>query len=79
MSENGSIEEKVTGNWSDNLEAQVSEIHTLTQDVVNEPIKRFITPLTFQLQEMVASAGTGNGDNAASEPLSQGWFWYQFW
>ena len=46
MSENGSIEETVAGNSSENIEGEVSEIHTLTQDAANQHIKELIAPLT---------------------------------
>ena len=36
MSENGSIEENLTGNSSKNVKVEVSEIQTLTQEAVNE-------------------------------------------
>ena len=52
MSENGSIEETTTGNSSENVEVEVSEIHTSTQEVVNEQIIEFIAPPTRQLQEL---------------------------
>ena len=45
-SENSSIEENVTENSSENVEGEVSEIHTLIQEAVNEEIKGFIAPLT---------------------------------
>ena len=44
MSENGSIKEEVAGNSSKNAEGEVREIHTLTQEEVNEQIKSFIAP-----------------------------------
>ena len=36
MSDNGSIEEKVAGNSSENVDEEVSESQTLTQQAVNE-------------------------------------------
>ena len=52
MSENGSIEENVTGNSSENVGGEVSEVQTLTEEAVNEQIKRFIAPLIRQLGEL---------------------------
>ena len=52
MSENGSIEENVTGNSSEDVQGEVSEIQTLTQEAVNEQIKAFIAPLTRQLEQL---------------------------
>ena len=52
LSDNGSIEENVTGNSSKNVEGGVSEIQTLTQEAVNEQVKEFIAPLTRQLEEL---------------------------
>ena len=52
MSENGSIEENVTGNSSENFEREVSEIHTLTQEAVNKQIKECVAPLTRQLEDL---------------------------
>ena len=51
MSENGSIEENVTGNSLENV-GEVSEIQTLTQEAVSEQIKGVIAPLTRQLEEL---------------------------
>ena len=48
---NSSIEENATGNSSENVEGEVSEIQTLTQEAVNEQIRGFIAPLTRQLEE----------------------------
>ena len=52
LSDNGSIEENVTGNLSKNVEGGVSEIQTLTQEAVNEQVREFIAPLTRQLEEL---------------------------
>ena len=52
MSENGSIEENVTGNSSENVEEEVSEIQTLTQEAVNEQIRGILAPLNCQLGEL---------------------------
>ena len=52
MSENDSIEEDSAGNSSENFDEEVPEIHTLTQEAVNEQIKGFIAPLTRQLEEL---------------------------
>ena len=52
MSDNGSTEENVIGILSENVEGEVSEIQTLTQEAVNERIRGFIAPLTRQLEEL---------------------------
>ena len=52
MSENGSIEENVAGNSSENVEEEVPYINTLTQEAVNGEITRFIAFLTRQLKEL---------------------------
>ena len=52
MSEDGSIEENRASNSSENFGEEVPEIHTLTQEAVNEQIKGFIAPLTCQLEEL---------------------------
>ena len=53
MSENGSIEENITGTSSENVKGEVSKIHTLTQKAVNDQFKGFIAPLTRQLEELI--------------------------
>ena len=50
--ENGSIEDNSAGTSLENIEEEVPEICSLTQDVVNEPIKGFIASLTRQLEEL---------------------------
>ena len=52
MSDRGSIEENVTGNSSENVEGEASEVQTLTQERVNEQIRGLIAPLTHQLEEL---------------------------
>ena len=52
MSDHGSIEENVTGNSSEFVRREVSEIQTLTQESVNKRNKGFIAPLTRQLEEL---------------------------
>ena len=52
MSENGGIAEDVTGNLTEIVYAEVSEIQILTQEAVNQQIKRFISALTRQLEEL---------------------------
>ena len=51
MSDQGSIEENVTGNSLEYVEGEVSEIQTLTQEAVKQ-IRGFIAPLTRQLEEL---------------------------
>ena len=52
MTGNGSREEKVTRKLSENVEGELSEFQTLTQEAVNEQIKGFVAPLTCQLEEL---------------------------
>ena len=52
MSDHGSKEENETRISSENVEREVSEIQTLTQEAVNGQIRRFIAPLTRQLEEL---------------------------
>ena len=52
MSDNGSIEENVTGNLSKRVEGELSEIQKLTQEAVSEQFRGFISPLTRQLEEL---------------------------
>ena len=52
VSQNGSIEESVAGNLSENVAEEFPEIHTLTQEAVIEQIKRFIAPSIRQLKEL---------------------------
>ena len=52
MSENGTVEGNRAVNSSENTEEEVHEVHTLTQEAVNEQIKWFIVPLTRQLEEL---------------------------
>ena len=42
MSDNGSIEENAVGNSSENVDEEVSQSQTLTQQAVNEQIRGFI-------------------------------------
>ena len=52
MSDHGSTEENANGISSENVEGEVSEIQTLTQEAVNEQMKGFIAPLNRQLEEL---------------------------
>ena len=52
MSDHGSTEEITNGISSKNVKGEVSEIQTLTQEAVNEQIRRFITLLTRQLEKL---------------------------
>ena len=52
MSDHSSTEETANRISSGNVEREVSEIQTLTQEDVNELIKGFIGPLTRQLEEL---------------------------
>ena len=52
ISNHGSTEEVVNGSPSENVEGEVSEFQTLTQEAVNEQIRGFIAPLTRQLEEL---------------------------
>ena len=42
----------MTGNSSENVEREVNEIQTLTQERVNEQIRGFIVPLTRKKEEL---------------------------
>ena len=52
VSEKSSTEDNRAGNSSENIEEEVPEIGTLTQEAVNEQIKEFSNPLTRRLEEM---------------------------
>ena len=52
LSDHSSTEENLTRTSSENVEGEVSEIQTLTQEAVNEQIRGFIAPLTRQLEEL---------------------------
>ena len=65
MRHNGSIQENVNGNSSENVEGEVSEIQTLTQEAVNQQIKVFIAPFNPPARG-VDSAGARNGNCTAS-------------
>ena len=52
LTENGIVEDNRAAKSSEINEAEVPEIRTLTQEVVNEQIEGFIAPLTRQLKEM---------------------------
>ena len=51
MSDHGDTEENITGISSQNVEGEVSEIQTWTQEAVNEQIRGFIASLHRQLEE----------------------------
>ena len=52
MSDHVSMEQNSIGYTSQNVGEEVSEIQTLTQEVVNEQIKRFTVRLTRELEEL---------------------------
>ena len=52
MSDRGSTEENATGISSQIVDAEVSKVQTLTQEAVNKQNRRFIAPLTRQLEEL---------------------------
>ena len=52
MSDHGSTEGNVTGISSENVEREVSEIQTLSQETVDEQIRGFLAPLTRQIEEL---------------------------
>ena len=52
LSENGNIEEKVTGISSENVKGETCKRQRLTQKVVNEQFKGCIVSLTRQLEEL---------------------------
>ena len=53
MSNHGSTEEIAKRSSSENVEREVSELQTLTQETVNEQIRGFIAPLVRQLEELI--------------------------
>ena len=52
MSDHGSTEEIATGISSENVEGEVFEIQTLTQEAVNEQVRGFSAALTRLLEEL---------------------------
>ena len=52
MSHHGSTEEIANRSSSEDVEGQIPDIQTLTQEAVNEQIRGFIAPLTHQLEEL---------------------------
>ena len=52
MGNHGSTEEIANRSSSKNVQGEVSEIQTLTQEAVNEQIRGLIAPLTRQLEEL---------------------------
>ena len=52
MSNHGSTEEIAKRSSSENVEGEVSEFQTLTQEIINEQIIGFIAPPTRQLEEL---------------------------
>ena len=52
MSDHGSLGENLTGNSSEDVEEEVSEIQMLTEEMVNEQVRGFMAPLTRQLEEL---------------------------
>ena len=52
MSDHGSTERNVTGNSSESVEGEVSEIQTLTQEAFNKQIRWVIAPLTRLPEEL---------------------------
>ena len=52
MSNHGSTEEIANRSSSENVEGEVSDFQSLTQETVNEQFRGFIAPLTRQLEEL---------------------------
>ena len=52
ISEIGSIEVNGVRNSSENFEEEFPEVRVLTQKVVNEQLKDFMTPITRQLKKL---------------------------
>ena len=52
MSNHDSTEEMANRSSPENVKGEVPESQTLTQETVNEQIRRFIAPLTRQLEEL---------------------------
>ena len=55
-SENGSIEENVTGKSSENVKGEVSDNQALTQEAVNEQIKGFSASLARGIDSALAGS-----------------------
>ena len=52
MRDHGSVEEKLTGISSENVERDASKVQTLTQETVNEQVEEFLAPVTRHLEEL---------------------------
>ena len=52
MSHHGSTQKIASRSSSENVEGENQEFQTLTQEAVNEQIRRFIAPVTRQLEEL---------------------------
>ena len=52
MSHHRSTEEIASRSLSENVDGEIPEIQTLTQEAVNEQIRGFIAPLTRQLEDL---------------------------
>ena len=53
MSENGNVKEIRTSTSSENVEEKIPAIQKLTQEAINEEHKKFLAPLTNQLEKMI--------------------------
>ena len=69
MIDHGSTEENAPEISSENVEGEVSEIQTWTQEAVNEQIRGFVAPLTRQLE--LTRLLQKNENRAASESRPQ--------
>ena len=72
MSDHRSTEENITGNSSENIDGEVSEIQTLTQEAVNEHDRGFIATGN----DLV---GARNYSHTATLSLPQKLVWYHIW
>ena len=70
--ENGSTEDNRVCNSAEKTEEEASEVRVLTQEAVNEQMKRFFAPPPHKAARGIDSAGSRAGDNAPSEPLPKG-------
>ena len=71
MSENGSIEDNRVGNSTENTEEEIPEVRILTQEKGQRTNKRVYRHPHTSARE-IGSAGSGDDDNTASEPLPKG-------
>ena len=79
MNGSGSTEGSKIGNLWESTEEGVLEIRTLTQEVVNKQIKRFIAPTPHKTTREINSNGATVGYNTTFEPSPPDWLERQLW